>query len=104
MWERITTIIIKEFIQALRDPKMRVVIFVTPVVQLIVFSLAVSTDVRKIPTAVYDLDNTAESRRLIRNFVSSGYFVPKYYIGSDNGQKRLIDQSRVSTVIRVNRG
>lgn len=104
MWERITTIIIKEFIQALRDPKMRVVIFVTPVVQLIVFSLAVSTDVRKIPTAVYDLDNTAESRRLIRNFVSSGYFVPKYYIGSDTGQKRLIDQSRVSTVIRVNRG
>ncbi len=104
MWERIRSIIIKEFIQALRDPKMRVVIFVTPVVQLIIFSLAVSTDVKKIPTAVYDLDNTAQSRQIIREFVSSGYFVPQYYIGSDADQKRLIDRSRVSTVIRLNRG
>ena len=104
MWERIKTIIIKEFIQTTRDPRMRLVMFVMPVVQLIIFSLAVSTDVKKIPTAVYDLDNTPESRQLVRDFTSSNYFQAKYYISNDIDQRDLIDKSEVNTVLRLNRG
>jgi len=104
MWERIKTIIIKEFIQSFRDPKMRMVMFVTPVIQLLIFSFAVSTDVKKIPTAIYDLDNTKESRELIREFTSSNYFVPKRYISNDSDQQKLIDKTRVSSVIRINHG
>src|ERR1035441_2629566 len=37
MWERIFVILRKEFIQALREPRMRVLLFVPPMVQLIVF-------------------------------------------------------------------
>ena len=104
MWDRIKTIIIKEFVQALRDPKMRAVMFVTPVLQLFIFSFAVSTDVKKIPTAIYDLDNTFESRQLIREFTYSKYFLPEYYIGDDETQRDLIDKSSVVAVIRINRG
>ncbi|MFA5117386.1 MAG: ABC transporter permease [Candidatus Omnitrophota bacterium] len=104
MWERIKTIIIKEFVQALRDPKMRMVMFVTPVIQLVIMSFAVSTDVKKIPTAVYDLDNTKESRELIDSFTSTKYFLPKFYISKDAEQNDLVDKTLVSTVIRINRG
>jgi len=104
MLDRIKTIILKEFIQALRDPKMRAVMFVTPVIQLLIFSFAVSTDVKKIPTAIYDLDNTKESRQLIREFTYSKYFLPEYYIENDSTQADLIDKSLVVAVIRVNRG
>ena len=45
MWERIFVILRKEFIQALREPRMRVLLFVPPMVQLIVFGFAVNLDV-----------------------------------------------------------
>ena len=35
MWERIRVIIRKEFLQALRDPRMRGMLFVPPLIQLI---------------------------------------------------------------------
>jgi len=104
MFERIKTIIIKEFRQTFRDVRMRFVLFGMPLFQVIIFGFAVSTDVKKIETAVYDLDNTPQSRELIRQFEYSKYFVIKAYICTDEQQKYLIDKSVVKAVIRINRG
>lgn len=38
----------KEFKQALRDPRMKIILFVGPLIQLIVFGVAISTDVKNI--------------------------------------------------------
>ena len=62
MYERIKHMLIKEFIQVFRDPKMKGVIFLMPVLQVLVFGYAVTTDVRQVATAVYDLDNSVASR------------------------------------------
>jgi ABC-2 type transport system permease protein len=104
MWQRIKHIMIKEFIQMFRDPRMKVVMFISPLFQIILMSFAVSTDVKKVPTAVYDLDNSAESRRLIQDFSFSKYFIIKDYIVSESAQRELIDRSVVSTVLRIPRG
>jgi ABC-2 type transport system permease protein len=45
MWERIYRMLVKEFIQVLRDPRMKALIFVMPVIQLVMFGYAVTTDV-----------------------------------------------------------
>ena len=66
--------LIKEFIQVLRDPRMRTVIFVIPCVQMLVIGYAVTTDVKHVPTAVYDLDNSQASRELTARFVGLGLF------------------------------
>ena len=104
MFERIYHILVKEFIQIFRDPRMKAIIFIMPMIQVMVFGYAVSTDVTNIPTAVYDLDNTQASRDLIREFTASNYFRVKKYISHDKEQKRLIDESRVNAVLRINRG
>jgi ABC-2 type transport system permease protein len=104
MFERIQSIIIKEFRQISRDFRMKLVLFVMPMFQVIVFGFAVSTDVRKIETAVYDLDNTPQSRQLIREFSYCKYFVIKKYITSEQQLKDLIDKSIIKTVIRINHG
>ncbi len=104
MFERIQSIIVKEFRQLSRDFRMKIVLFFMPMFQVIVFGFAVSTDVRKIETAVYDLDNTPQSRELIREFSYSKYFVITKYISSDTEQKDLIDKSIIKTVIRLNHG
>ncbi len=70
---RLGRMVRKELVQMLRDPRMRLVIFVSPMIQLVVLGYAVSTDVRDAPIAVVDRDRTTESRELIDRFTASGY-------------------------------
>jgi len=44
MWRRISVIMRKELIQVLRDPRLRVLLFGPPLVQLIIFGYAVNLD------------------------------------------------------------
>jgi ABC-2 type transport system permease protein len=104
MFGRIRHLVIKEFRQMLRDPKMKFVLFVGPIFQVLILANAVSTDVKKVPMAVYDLDNTPQSRLLIRDFTDSKYFVASEYIQTDARQQFLIDKFQVNAVLRVNRG
>ncbi|MFC1576534.1 ABC transporter permease [Candidatus Omnitrophota bacterium] len=104
MFERIKCVLIKEFLQIFRDPRMKVTIFVGPLLQIIIFGYAATTDIKHIPTAVYDLDNTYESRELIRRFGFTDYFDIKYYIYDEKEIDYLINSSRASAVLRFNRG
>lgn len=104
MLERIKHILIKEFIQIFRDPKMKGVIFLTPIIQVLVFGYAVTTDVKQIATAVYDLDNSVVSRELVSRFVNSGYFDIVEYIESEGRDQYLIDRGKVRAVLRMNKG
>lgn len=104
MFERIKHMLIKEFIQVFRDPRMRVVIFLIPCVQVLVIGYAVSTDVKHVRTAVYDLDNSRPSRDLISRFVSSGYFDITERIGDDAQARNLLDRGDVSVVLHFQHG
>src|ERR1051326_8800685 len=64
----------KEFKQLLRDPRSARMLFVGPLVQLVIFGYAVTTDVRHVRTLVADLDRTAQSRQLVDAITASGYF------------------------------
>lgn len=64
----------KERRQLLRDPRTRLIVFVAPIVQLIVFGYAVNTDIRDVATVVVDHDVTPDSRRLVDAFTASGRF------------------------------
>ena len=88
MFERIHHMLIKEFIQTFRDPRMRVVIFLIPCVQVLVIGYAVSTDVKHVRTALYDLDNSQASRDLTARFVRSGYFDIVTTVGDDRSARR----------------
>jgi len=70
LWELIR----KEFRQMLRDPRSARMIFLSPIVQLLLFGYAVNTDVRNARTLVVDYDATATSRELVQTFAASGYF------------------------------
>lgn len=104
MFERLKAMLFKEFRQVFRDPRMKATIFIAPIFQILVFGYAATTDVKKIPTAIYDLDNTQQSREIIRNFASSKYFRVKYHIYVDEQLESLINKSAVSAVIRFNHG
>src|SRR5260370_7105118 len=74
MRHRLRSIIRKEFIPALRDPRMRGMIVSPPLIQLLVFGYAVNLDVDTARIAWMDQDRTPQSRDLRAAFESSGHF------------------------------
>ncbi|MCX5707125.1 MAG: ABC transporter permease [Candidatus Omnitrophica bacterium] len=104
MFERAKAILIKEFKQIFRDPRMKTIIFISPLFQIILFGYAANRDITYIPTAIFDRDNTLESRELLRRFTYSKYFVPERYIYSDKEQDKVLNRGQVNVVIRIDRG
>jgi len=104
MFERLITMLRKEFIQILRDRKMRFIIFVIPVVQITLFGYAVNTDVKHIATAVWDGDNSDLSRDLLARLEQSGYFSISERVTTPPDIVPLIDQGRVKAALQINPG
>jgi ABC-2 type transport system permease protein len=73
-FRRTRAIFRKEFLHILRDPRSLVAALLQPLIMLLIFGWALSLDVDRIPTYVYDADQTPQSRELIRDFQGSRYF------------------------------
>ena len=95
------SILIKEFKQLFRDVRMRIFLFVPPILMLIVFGYAATTDVNSIRMAVLDEDKSQFSRGLIERFVSSQYFLPVRYLHSEKEIVPLMDSGEVEVYIHL---
>ena len=73
----------KELSQAVRDPRMRAMLFITPVIQLVIFGLALSSEIRNIRLAVSAQPGDAFTRRLEQRFYASGWFKPAGALAGD---------------------
>ncbi len=71
---RVREMLRKEWRQIFRDPKTKRIIFVSPIIQLLLFGYAVNTDVRDAALFLVDRDHTAQSRALVDAMTASGYF------------------------------
>ena len=80
--KRIRRIVRKEFIQIRRDKGMMRMLVLAPLLQLLIYGYVVATDIRALPMAVLDQAGSAESRRLVDRFTSSGYFTLETYVNS----------------------
>lgn len=104
MWERIWHMLAKEFIQVFRDPRMKGMIFAMPIVQLMVFGYAVTTDVKHVALAVLDRDYSQTSRDLTSRFTASGYFDAASNIQDEREARELIDRGEAQAVLRIDKG
>ena len=64
----------KEFLHILRDPRSLTMALAFPFLMILLFGYALTLDVDRIPTIVYDADQTPESRELISRFQGSRFF------------------------------
>jgi drug efflux transport system permease protein len=98
---RVFHVMKKEFIQTFRDRRMVAIIFVAPIFQLFIFGYAVTTDIKNIELAVYDRDRSADSRRLVDAFFSSGYFNFAGEIDGDSQIEQALFEGRADVVIVI---
>lgn len=101
MRERILGIVRKEFRQALREPRMRVVLVVPPLLQTIIFGFAVNLDVERVKLGWMDLDNGPASRELYHAFDASHEFEVVARARTEQEAQELIDRGDVQALVRV---
>ena len=88
---RMGGLLVKEFRQLFRDPRLARLIFVSPLIQLVVFGYAVSTDLWETSTLVVDHDRTRASRELVQSLTASGYFRVTARSDRDRDMVRALD-------------
>ncbi|MFH1651187.1 MAG: ABC transporter permease [Chloroflexota bacterium] len=101
MWQRIGSIIVKEFIQLSRDRRSMALVLLIPIIQMSIFGYALSTDIKNIATVVWDASNTRESRELIEAYDQTEFFAISYYATDYADVTRRIDSgdAKVALVI-----
>jgi drug efflux transport system permease protein len=104
MLARLKQMLIKEFIQVLRDRRTRVVLFGPPIIQMLVFGYAATFEIHHVATVVLDLDHSQESRELISRFSSSPYFDVQPQLTDYRQLGDLIEQGEATVGIEINAG
>lgn len=88
---RILSVLYKEFLQMRRDKMTLGLIFMLPMVQLLLFGFAIQTEVKHIPTVVFDQSLSSDSREMLDAFTASGYFDVTHVARSFNEVNKTID-------------
>jgi ABC-2 type transport system permease protein len=73
-FRRLRAIARKEIFHVVRDPRSLGAAIAIPLTMLLIFGYALSLDVDRIPTIVYDQDRTPQTHELIQQFRGSRYF------------------------------
>ena len=101
---RIRHLLKKEFIQTLRDPHMRFLLIGPPIIQMLVFGYAATMEIRHVPIAVLDVDQTQESRDLIAHFTASRYFDLHAYAARPAQLREGIDRGDFLVALEIDAG
>ena len=98
---RLKALLMKEFIQMRRDRLTFGMMVIMPIVQLLIFGFAINTDVKHLPTIVFDQSMQAESRDLLAAFEASEYFSVKAVATSYQQVNEAVDsgQAKVGIII-----
>lgn len=101
MLNRIFALIKKEILAVVRDKKSRFVLIIPPIIQLCIFSFAVTLDVKNVPIGILNRDAGKEGFELVQRFVGSPTFNKIVYLDSVNEIIRLVDTQKVLLVLHI---
>lgn len=91
----------KELIHIRRDYQSLVQVVLLPVILLILYGYALTFDIKNVPTAVYDQENSRISQDFLRNFQGTKYFDLRYRVTSFNDIRRLMDTREIRLALVI---
>lgn len=98
---RLAALMRKELVQFLRARSMLALILYLYTIEIIMCTYAMSFDVRNLPTAFVDRASSAESRALLQDFGSSGYFRITHAAVTDAEVAALLDRGEVLAALVI---
>jgi ABC-2 type transport system permease protein len=104
MFARMKQMIIKEYIQVIRDKRTRVILIVPPIIQMLIFGYAATFEIRHVSTVVVDYDHSQESRDLISRFTSSPYFAVQRQLDNSTELTNMIEEGKATVGLEIHAG
>lgn len=98
---RLKALLKKEFIQMRRDPLTLGIMLIMPIMQLLVFGYAINTDVKHLPTIVFDQCLQQDSRDLLSALTASEYFDIKYTANGFEDVNHAVDFGKAKVGIII---
>lgn len=98
-FNRLWALIVKEFIQVMRDKITLAIIVLMPLAELLIFGFAINTDVKHLNTVVFDQSRSQESRELVNSLTASNYFDIKKYASSITELNEWVESGRAKVGI-----
>lgn len=84
-FKRFMSFVGKEFNHILRDTRTLMVLIVMPVVMIVLFGFALSTEIKDVKVAVYDPSRDAATSRLVSQIDASEYFTVTAFLDGEDG-------------------
>jgi len=100
-FRRMMTIVRKEWLHIIRDPRTLALVIVLPVMMLFLLGYAVANDVKDIPLAVADQSHTDASRTLVDKLTSSEFFKYTHAAHSENEILAMMDAGTVKAGLYI---
>ncbi len=91
--------IIKEFYHIFRDIRSMVILFGMPVIQVLLFGFALSTEVKNAPIAIIDHSNDQVTRAITSKLLSSGFFILSDQVAGEGHIEEVFRHGKVKEVI-----
>jgi len=101
---RVRPVAMKEVRQILRDRRTLTVMLGFPIFMMLLFGYALNFDVKHIPLAVLDNDQSARSRDFVESFLHSGYFDFVKPLASQQEVDQTLDGGQAQVVLVVPAG
>jgi ABC-2 type transport system permease protein len=100
-FRRMATIVRKEWLHIIRDPRTLALVIIMPVMMLILLGYAVANDVEDLPLAVADLSRTDASRTLLEKFSASGFYMVTHVAQNEAEILEMLDAGTVKAGIYI---
>ena len=89
----------KEFYHIFRDKRTILILLVMPVIQIILFGFAITTEVKNVQVAVFDPSKDASTQRIIAQFHASPYFTVVEELTSPDQINDIFKYGKINLVI-----
>lgn len=100
-WFRFWGLIVKEFTQFRRDHSTFVMVISLPIIQIILFGLAINTNPTHLPTALLNADNGLFSRTLVHQLENTQYFNFNHFPTTEEEATQLMQTHQVLFVLNI---
>lgn len=100
-WFRLWGLIVKEFTQFKRDHSTFAMIVSLPIVQLILFGLAINTNPKYLPAALINNDGSQFSQTLVRQLENTQYFRFDHFPKSERDAKYMMQTHQVLFTLNI---
>lgn len=89
----------KEFKHIFRDRMTLVVLFGIPIIQILIFGYVITNDFKDIGISVFDQSNDLHTKNITNKVFSSGYFINKGHIHSEQQMQKQFRSGKVRAVL-----